>query len=305
MPRKQWAAFERVTAADVNTNLADQSVMVFATTATRDAAIPSPTVGMQSAVTASPDLGAPRYWDGSAWTLVKSGAAYANVLTLGASPTDFGTDTVTQTWAANTWYQLNGGVGSDSVVFGVQGYGTNTFSGNPVFELGVGPAGSEVVRASLFVASNDRPFTLIPYGAFVPAGSRYAIRANTTSTSSVSVAVYYISGATVSASLAGRASATDVWDTTWRQVASSGPTGGSGVWVTGFRINTNTSSSIRLGTGGAGSEVAKTGYSYNRSTGDVHIPPFFWPTGDRLAMQLNAGSTTAVAFEVLWRESLS
>ena len=46
MPRKVFVAGEILTAADVNTNLMDQAVMVFDDAAARTAAIPSPTEGM-------------------------------------------------------------------------------------------------------------------------------------------------------------------------------------------------------------------------------------------------------------------
>ena len=46
MPRKVFVANEILTAADVNTNLMDQAVMVFADSAARGSAIPSPSEGM-------------------------------------------------------------------------------------------------------------------------------------------------------------------------------------------------------------------------------------------------------------------
>ena len=46
MPRKVFVAGEILTAADVNTNLMDQAVMVFADSAARGSAIPTPSEGM-------------------------------------------------------------------------------------------------------------------------------------------------------------------------------------------------------------------------------------------------------------------
>lgn len=46
MPRKVFVAGEILTAADVNTNLMDQAVMVFDNSAARGSAIPSPSEGM-------------------------------------------------------------------------------------------------------------------------------------------------------------------------------------------------------------------------------------------------------------------
>lgn len=157
MPRKQWALYEKVNSADLNQFLADQSVMTFATTAARDAAIPSPTVGMQSAVQASPDLGAPRYYDGAAWTLVKSGFTYPNVLTLASPATDMDVlrfqpgVTMTQ----NVWYQVTASMPQDSVIFA-----NVASSGTANFEFGIGASGSEVARAvSAIVPSSGRPAT--------------------------------------------------------------------------------------------------------------------------------------------------
>jgi hypothetical protein len=46
VPRKVFVAGEILTAADVNTNLMDQAVMVFDDSAARGSAIPSPIEGM-------------------------------------------------------------------------------------------------------------------------------------------------------------------------------------------------------------------------------------------------------------------
>jgi hypothetical protein len=48
MPRKEFEAFTRLDASDVNTYLMDQSVMSFAGTAARGSAIPTPVEGMLS-----------------------------------------------------------------------------------------------------------------------------------------------------------------------------------------------------------------------------------------------------------------
>jgi hypothetical protein len=61
--RKQWSPGDTLTAADVNGYLMDQSVMVFAGTAARASAIPTPSAGMVAYSTAT-NL---EYYDGSAW----------------------------------------------------------------------------------------------------------------------------------------------------------------------------------------------------------------------------------------------
>jgi hypothetical protein len=78
MPRKEFVAFTRLDASDVNTYLMDQSVMTFATSAARTTAIPTPAEGM---VTYLEDSNSLQVWDGTAWTLaggVSSGNAIIN-----------------------------------------------------------------------------------------------------------------------------------------------------------------------------------------------------------------------------------
>jgi hypothetical protein len=64
MPRKQFDAFTRLDASDVNSFLMDQSVMSFADTAARGSAIPSPVEGMAAYLNDSNILS---LYDGSAW----------------------------------------------------------------------------------------------------------------------------------------------------------------------------------------------------------------------------------------------
>ena len=65
--RKVWASGDILTAADVNDYLMDQSVMVFAGTASRGSAIPSPTEGM---VTYRTDADLVEAYNGTAWQQV-------------------------------------------------------------------------------------------------------------------------------------------------------------------------------------------------------------------------------------------
>jgi hypothetical protein len=64
MPRKTFVAGEILTASDVNTNLMDQAVMVFADSSARDSAIPSPSEGM---IVYLSDTNAVQTYSGSAW----------------------------------------------------------------------------------------------------------------------------------------------------------------------------------------------------------------------------------------------
>jgi hypothetical protein len=64
MPRKEFEAFTRLDASDVNTYLMDQSVMSFGSATARDAAIPSPNEGM---TTYLEDINDIRVYDGAKW----------------------------------------------------------------------------------------------------------------------------------------------------------------------------------------------------------------------------------------------
>jgi hypothetical protein len=64
MPAKLWADFERLTATDLNTYVAQQVVAVFASAAARDLAIPAPVAGQVAFLT---DTQALTVYSGSAW----------------------------------------------------------------------------------------------------------------------------------------------------------------------------------------------------------------------------------------------
>jgi hypothetical protein len=65
MPRKEFEAFTRLDASDVNTYLMDQSVMSFAGTAARGSAIATPIEGM---LTFLEDTDKYEYYTGSSWS---------------------------------------------------------------------------------------------------------------------------------------------------------------------------------------------------------------------------------------------
>jgi hypothetical protein len=82
MPRKEFEAFTRLDASDVNTFLMDQSVMSFAGTAARSSAIPSPVTGMTTYLEDSKDL---QIYDGSSYLNVdRSGFVHLNTQTFSA-----------------------------------------------------------------------------------------------------------------------------------------------------------------------------------------------------------------------------
>jgi uncharacterized protein YabE (DUF348 family) len=79
---KTFSAGAVLTAAEVNTYLMQQSVMVFGGTAARSSAITSPSAGM---VTYISDIAQLQYYNGSAWTQVGgSGGGVSEFLLMGA-----------------------------------------------------------------------------------------------------------------------------------------------------------------------------------------------------------------------------
>lgn len=83
MPRKIFVAGEILTAADVNTNLMDQAVMVFDDSAARTTAIPTPSEGM---VTYLKDTNAVEKYDGSSFVNIDTTGKILQVLS--ATKTD-------------------------------------------------------------------------------------------------------------------------------------------------------------------------------------------------------------------------
>lgn len=79
---KTFSAGAVLTAAEVNTYLMQQSIMVFAGTAARSSAIAAPSEGMVTYLT---DLDQLQYYNGSAWTQVGgSGGGLSEFLLMGA-----------------------------------------------------------------------------------------------------------------------------------------------------------------------------------------------------------------------------
>ena len=83
MPRKVFTAGEVLAAADVNTYLMDQTIMVFAGTAARGSAIGTATEGMYSHLNDTDRL---EYYNGSAWVTAggSSGETISSLLLIGA-----------------------------------------------------------------------------------------------------------------------------------------------------------------------------------------------------------------------------
>jgi hypothetical protein len=308
MPRKQWTAFEKVTAADVNASLADQSVMVFATTTARDAAIPSPSVGMQSAVTASPDLGAPRYWDGAAWTLVQNGSPYANVWTLGDQTQQASVQQYNVTTTSNVWLQVSASLGTDAIIHGFEVAAPSAGVATTI-DIGTGGSGSEVVRwTSRTPNTTINQYVPVPYGIGVASGTRIAYR-TTSGAANTSVAVHYTPTSSVPSLVqAGVTASATPSGTSWVQIAATPPIAG-GCYIVGLQgsaFSASTYLGVQLGFGGSGSEVATTGYMIGITDNYVNQlrSPILWGASTRLAFRCDAASIGGNV-AVIWRETLT
>jgi len=110
MPRKEFEAFTRLDASDVNTFLMDQSVMSFAGTAARGSAIPSPVTGMTTYLEDSKSL---QIYDGSSYFNVgPSGLTLVKTQTIGTAVSSITVSNAFTTEFDNYKILITGGVGS-------------------------------------------------------------------------------------------------------------------------------------------------------------------------------------------------
>jgi hypothetical protein len=135
MPRKEFEAFTRLDASDVNTYLMDQSVMTFAGTAARGSAITTPVEGM---VTYLEDSDAFEYWDSAEWTSLAPAAPSGNAIINGAfeiNQRGFTSSTANLNYGFDRWRQSNVGgtatVSTQTFTLGaapVTGYESSNFA---------------------------------------------------------------------------------------------------------------------------------------------------------------------------------
>ena len=152
--RKEWSPGDTLNAADVNGYLMDQSVMVFAGTAARASAIPTPSAGMVAYSTAT----SLQVYNGSAWVDLSTGYGVAtggtsSSITIGGinytllTFTTDGTLTVTKAGLFDV-FVLGGGGGSSNLGGNGAGGGgagqltetTAYFSTNQTITIGAGGA---------------------------------------------------------------------------------------------------------------------------------------------------------------------
>lgn len=141
--RKEWSPGDVLTAADVNGYLMDQSVMVFAGTAARASAIPSPSAGMVAYSTAT----SLQVYDGSAWVNVSTGYGVA---TGGASTaiTVGGTAYTLLTFTTDSNLVVSSSGLFDICLVGGGGGGGSSLSG---FNTGGGGGGGGIVIQTVYL----------------------------------------------------------------------------------------------------------------------------------------------------------
>ena len=317
MPRKQWVAYEKVTAADVNANLSDQSVMRFASSSARSSAIPSPTEGMVSWLD---DANALEVYDGSAWVAVIGGTP-GNPLGAG-DPLNMGSITFTPAGTNGAWTQVTASMPVNAVIFSVTANATANDTVGDWGEWGTGGAGSEIVR---LVHGNDAASGIrgggmsieAPWGMYVPAGTRVAFRhtrlTGTAATSYGESAIRYVQVTSGTQVEAGRSTPVTLpTSTAWTEISATPPKAG-GVWVTGFVGGY--AARVQFGLGGSGSETAASAYlraafgglsvAGNTNSGTTNIQPFLWPASTRLAARFESAPGSADDIAVIWRETLA
>jgi len=171
--RKTWSPGDTLNAADVNGYLMDQSVMVFAGTAARASAIPTPSAGMVAYSTAT-QL---QVYNGSAWVDLSTGYGVATggastAITVGGTAytlltfTSTGTLTVTKSGLFDCMVWSAGGGGAGAI-------GTNTYTG------GGGAGAGGYMQQTLYLSANQT--ITIGAGGAGGANEAYGSRGNTSS----------------------------------------------------------------------------------------------------------------------------
>jgi hypothetical protein len=299
--RKQWLPFERLNAADLNTHVVDQTVMRFATAAARTAAIPSPTLNM---VTARDDnAGILEIWNSAAWVSLSAGVAVPNVLVSG-TPLTTGSVAVGPTVGTlDVWYEVTAGLGSNVLIHAISLQ--DAPSPLTVVEVGTGAAASEVTRFAMSdmtsLAEITRP---APFGVYVPAGTRIAIR-SAVNAGALTARLHYSVVTTGTQYQAGVARVSGLANSTaWQQVAATTPIA-QDIYIIGVSKGLQ-ASPFRLGLGPAASEVAITGDVNPNGIGGmpVDIPAVVWTNGTRLALQYPSAPGGATDITVYWRAGL-
>ena len=194
MPRKVFVAGEILTAADVNTNLMDQAVMVFDDDTARGSAIPSPSEGM---VTYLKDTNQVQAYDGSAFTPIGSilqvvsttkvdafsttSATLTDVTGLSVSITPFSSSSkifitatlVTGHSVVNTQYEMDIARGGTPVSASTAGSSSNAMSGDRLTENA-----SSAMPASLQFLDSPNSTSSLTYSVRINRGAAGTVFVN-------------------------------------------------------------------------------------------------------------------------------
>ena len=180
--RKTWSPGDTLTSSDVNGYLMDQSVMVFAGTAARSSAIPSPSAGMVAYSTAT-QL---QVYDGSAWVDLSTGYGVASGTA--ASSTAITVSSVNYTLL--TFTADSNLVVSKAGLFDVLMFGGGASGGYQSNTTGVGASGGGgaggMVQATVYLSAATYAITIGAGGASTTASLGNGLK---TSLGSVLVAV--------------------------------------------------------------------------------------------------------------------
>lgn len=312
MGRILWNTFDRLTAAQVQ-QMADQSVMRFADAAARSTAIPSPVAGM---IVWLDDPGKHQGYDGTSWEDFPFDTSAA-MLRRGA-PLDIGSTYVSGLTLTTSWTQVTAGLSDAVLIYAVTAVG----SGAGELEIGTGASAAEVVRATgVSIRSTSDTAragaSFLPWGVWVPASTRIAVRRAAGSSTSSQVLLHWVEAPTGEQVQAGAIRnvtfTTSTSPATWQQVAATPPLSGGvevvRVVLEGTGSNAARPWGVEVGFGAAAAEVAASGavsYIDGFEFSPAGHPPIQWPTSTRMALRKNftntLGSTT---FNVHWRESLA
>ena len=145
--RKTWSPGDTLTASDVNGYLMDQSVMVFAGTAARSSAIPTPSAGMVAYSTAT----SLQVYNGSAWVDLSTGYGVASgatgTATISGNTYEFAAITATGTFTVTK-------AGLFDVLVFAGGAGGGQGQGGSNRGAGGGGAGA-TIRTTLYLDANQ------------------------------------------------------------------------------------------------------------------------------------------------------
>ena len=193
MPRKVFTAGEVLAASDVNDFLMDQTVMVFAGTAARGSAIPTPSEGMYAHLH---DTDALQYYDGSSWVSAIPASNSAILQVVSATKTDtFSTGATTFQDITGLSVTITPSATSSKIMVFASVFGSSPSTNTTHFGLLRGA--SEIARSTTASSVNASGFIAdIPSSGGFTVVTNFLDSPNTTSATTYKVAMRQNSGGT-------------------------------------------------------------------------------------------------------------